>query len=74
MAAVRANKNPGVIRNDFDSCVPHIVPYCPVSTNMTAGTKRGAAEILEINADNEEAQIESFGEIYVMVPNNWLHL
>jgi hypothetical protein len=37
------------------------VPYCPVAKKRTAGTKRGAAEISEVNADSEEAEVASFG-------------
>jgi hypothetical protein len=61
MAAVRTDKAPGGMRNDFEACVAHIVPYCPVAKKRTAGTKRGAAEISEVNADAEEAEISSFG-------------
>jgi hypothetical protein len=49
------------MRNDFEACVAHIVPYCPVAKKRTAGTKQGAAEISEVNADVEEAEISSFG-------------
>ena len=61
MAAVRTDKAPDGMRNDFEACVAHIVPYCPVAKKRTAGTKRGAAEISEVNADSEEAEIASFG-------------
>jgi hypothetical protein len=61
MAAVRTNKAPGDMRNDFEACIAHIVPYCPVAKKRTAGTKRGAAEISEVNADAEEAEVSSFG-------------
>jgi hypothetical protein len=61
MAAVRTDKAPGGMRNDFEACVAHIVPYCPVAKKRTAGTKRGAAEISEVNADAEEAEVSAFG-------------
>ena len=59
MAAVRTNKGLRGMINYFEDCVSHIVPYCPVSKNRTAGTKQGAIEILEVDADNEEAEIAS---------------
>jgi hypothetical protein len=61
MAAVRTDKGPGGMRNDFEACVAHIVPYCPVAKKRTAGAKRGVAEISEVNADSEDAEISSFG-------------
>ena len=39
MAAVRTNKDPGGMQNDFEACVAHIVPYCPVAKKKTAGAK-----------------------------------
>jgi hypothetical protein len=61
MAAVRTDKGPDGMRNNFETCVAHIVPYCPVAKKRTAGTKRGAAEISEVNVDSEEAEVTSFG-------------
>ena len=61
VAAVRTNKCRGDMRNDFKACVDNIVPYCLVSKKGTPGTKKGAAEILEVNTDEEEAEIASFG-------------
>ena len=49
------------MRNDFEACVAHIVPYCPIAKKKTAGAKRGAEEISEVNAGAEEAEISSFG-------------
>ena len=62
------------MRNDFEACVAHIVPYCPVAKKRTAGTKRGAAEISEVNADSEEAEIASFGTKNGKGPKTGVHL
>ena len=76
MAAVRTDKGPGGMRNNFEACVAHIVPYCPVAKKRTAGVKRGAAEISEVNADaeEEEAEIASFGSKSGRGPKTGVHL
>jgi hypothetical protein len=74
MAAVRTDKGPDGMRNDFEACVAHIVPYCPVAKKRTAGTKRGAAEISEVHADSEEAEIASFGAKTGKGPKAGVHL
>ena len=43
ISAVRTDKGPGGMRNDFEACVSHIVPYCLVSKKRTTGTKLVAA-------------------------------
>ena len=60
VGAVCTDRVPGGMRNYFEACIDHIVPYCPVSKKGTLGTKRGDTEILEVNADEEEAEITSF--------------
>jgi hypothetical protein len=74
MAAVRTDKAPGGMRNDFEACVAHLVPYCPVSKKRTAGTKRGAAEISEVHADADEAEVASFGTKSGRGPRTGVHL
>jgi hypothetical protein len=74
MAAVRTDKAPGGMRNDFEACVAHLVPYCPVAKKRTAGIKRGVAEISEVNADAEEAEIASFGTKSGRGPKTGVHL
>jgi hypothetical protein len=74
MAAVRTDKNPGGMRNNFEACVAHLVPYCPVAKKSIAGTKRGAAEISEVNADSVKADVSSFGSKSGKGPKTGVHL
>ena len=74
MAAVRNDKVPGGMQNNFESCVVHIVPYCPVSKKSNIGTKRCAAEISEVNVDDEEAEIVYFGSKSGKVPKTGVHI
>ena len=74
MADVRTNKGPGGMRNDFETCVSHIVSYCPVSKKSNSGTKQGATEILEVNAYDKEAEIASFGSKSGKGPNTGVHI
>ena len=50
------------------------MPYCPVSKKNTEGTKQSATEILEVNTDDKEAEIVSFGSKYGKVPKTRVHL
>ena len=50
------------------------MPYFPVSKNNTAGTNQSAAEILEVNTDDKEAEISSFGSKSGKVPKTGVHL
>jgi hypothetical protein len=61
MATVRTDKASGGMRNNSKECIAHIVPYCPLAKKRTTGTKGGAAEILEVHADSEDAEVASFG-------------
>jgi hypothetical protein len=61
MANIRTSKGPGGMRSDFEQTVAHILPYCPVAKKRIAGSKRGAGEISEVNAENNEGNISSFG-------------
>jgi hypothetical protein len=74
MAAVRTNKGLDGMRHNFETCVAHIVPYCPVAKKRTAGTKRGATEISEVNADSEEAEVASFGLKSGKGPKTGVHI
>ena len=60
MANIRSSKGPGGMRSNFEQTVAHILPYCPVAKKRVAGSKRGAGEISEVNADNE-GNVSSFG-------------
>jgi hypothetical protein len=60
MAVVRTDKAPGGMWNDFEVCVAHLVPYCPVAKKRTVGTKRGVVEISELVGD-ERSNISAFG-------------
>jgi hypothetical protein len=63
LANIRSDKGAGGMRGNFEAVVAHILPYCPVSTKRTAGSKRGAADISSIVAfaDGDTAEISSFG-------------
>ena len=74
MDSVRTDKGPVGMQNDFEACVAHILPYCPVSKKRTTGTKWGAVEISEVNIADEEFEITSFGLKYRKVPKTGVHL
>jgi hypothetical protein len=61
MANIRSSKGPNGMRGNFEQTLAHILPYCPVAKKQTAGAKRGAGEISELNADKAEGNISSFG-------------
>jgi hypothetical protein len=61
MASICSSKGPGGMRSSFEQTVAHILPYCPVAKKRIAGSKRGAGEISEVNAEQQEGNISSFG-------------
>jgi hypothetical protein len=74
MAAVRTDKAPGGMRDDFEASVAHIVPCCLLAKKRTVRTKQGDAEILEVNADAEEAEVTSFWTKTGKGPKTGVHL
>jgi hypothetical protein len=61
MASVKTDQTAGGLRNDFEACATHLLPYDPVQKKRTdhAGGKRGSADISDMTG--EEANASSFG-------------
>ena len=58
MASIKTDKTVNGLRNNFEAAASHLQPYDPVAKKRTAGAKRGASLISEVDAtDSESAKV-----------------
>ena len=59
MAIVKIDNDTSNLQNDFELSAAHLLPYNTVQKKQRNNNKRGAAEILDVNGDDN--QVSAFG-------------
>ena len=60
IASVKTSTAPDGLRNNFEACVAHLLPYDPVAKKRAEqGRKRGAAQISNVDVDEEGGEIST---------------